>query len=267
MDDVDVAFEPGERKLTARVRAEGARVAELDDHRLLLDTRCRISTSPSCRTREGAYLANIVMEGAAERARGGDGPDQAPRPRVQQGPRDLRGLRGAVPRAVDAQTAVSSSTRSISLSRPEPVRGPGTAGTFRAPWTIRSSSFSTPRRERAGAAGSWPRALAALGPRRRRRAWPQTSDAGDEARLAERGPRRGFRRIVAVGGDGTWSNVGNAILRSGVAASLGLVAGGTGCDLAKSLGIPARDVSAAAGSSWTAGPGPSTWDGSRTSTS
>jgi diacylglycerol kinase (ATP) len=71
-----------------------------------------------------------------------------------------------------------------------------------------------------------------------------TQGPGDEARLAEEAIRRGFRRIVAVGGDGTWSNVGNAILRSGVPASLGLVPGGTGCDLAKTLGIPARDVAA-----------------------
>jgi diacylglycerol kinase (ATP) len=69
-----------------------------------------------------------------------------------------------------------------------------------------------------------------------------TQRPGDEARLAEEAIRRGFRRIVAVGGDGTWSNVGNAILRSGVPAQLGLVPGGTGCDLAKTLGIPARDV-------------------------
>jgi diacylglycerol kinase (ATP) len=71
-----------------------------------------------------------------------------------------------------------------------------------------------------------------------------TQGPGDEARLAEEAMRRGFRRIVAVGGDGTWSNVGNAILRTGVPASLGLVPGGTGCDLAKTLGIPPRDVAA-----------------------
>jgi diacylglycerol kinase (ATP) len=73
-----------------------------------------------------------------------------------------------------------------------------------------------------------------------------TQKAGDEERVTEQALHRGFRRIVAVGGDGTWSNVGNAIVKSGVDASLGLVAGGTGCDLAKSLAIPARDVSAAA---------------------
>jgi diacylglycerol kinase (ATP) len=71
-----------------------------------------------------------------------------------------------------------------------------------------------------------------------------TRGPGDEARLAEEAIRRGFRRIVAVGGDGTWSNVGNAILRSGEPVRLGLVPGGTGCDLAKTLGIPARDVPA-----------------------
>jgi diacylglycerol kinase (ATP) len=71
-----------------------------------------------------------------------------------------------------------------------------------------------------------------------------TQGPGDEARLAEEAIRRGFRRIVAVGGDGTWSNVGGAILRSGEPASLGLVPGGTGCDLAKTLGIPPRDVAA-----------------------
>jgi diacylglycerol kinase (ATP) len=73
-----------------------------------------------------------------------------------------------------------------------------------------------------------------------------TQGPGDEGRLAEEAVARGFRRIVAVGGDGTWSNVGNAILRTGQPAKLGLVPGGTGCDLAKSLGIPPRDVRACA---------------------
>ncbi len=71
-----------------------------------------------------------------------------------------------------------------------------------------------------------------------------TRSPGDEARLTREAVERGFGRIVAVGGDGTWSNVGNAILASGRPAELGLIPGGTGCDLAKSLGIPARDVHA-----------------------
>jgi diacylglycerol kinase (ATP) len=73
-----------------------------------------------------------------------------------------------------------------------------------------------------------------------------TARAGDEQALAEAALRRGFRRIVAVGGDGTWSNVANALLRAGAPAQLGLVPAGTGCDLAKSLGIPARDLAACA---------------------
>ncbi len=73
-----------------------------------------------------------------------------------------------------------------------------------------------------------------------------TTAQGHEAVLAEQALRDGFRTLVAVGGDGTWSRVGDAILRSGEQARLGLVAGGTGCDLAKSLGIPVHDPRAAA---------------------
>jgi diacylglycerol kinase (ATP) len=69
-----------------------------------------------------------------------------------------------------------------------------------------------------------------------------TTRAGEEGELAEQAIARGFRKIVAVGGDGTWSNVAGGMLRSGQPAALGLVPGGTGCDLAKSLGIPAKDV-------------------------
>jgi diacylglycerol kinase (ATP) len=74
-----------------------------------------------------------------------------------------------------------------------------------------------------------------------------TREPGDEARVTREALDRGFRRIVAVGGDGTWSNVAGAILRSGLPAELGLVPGGTGCDLAKSLRIPPKDLAACAG--------------------
>jgi diacylglycerol kinase (ATP) len=74
-----------------------------------------------------------------------------------------------------------------------------------------------------------------------------TAGAGDEARLTQQALGAGFRRIVAVGGDGTWSNVADALLKSGAAdASLGLIPAGTGCDLARSLGVPARDLRACA---------------------
>jgi diacylglycerol kinase (ATP) len=71
-----------------------------------------------------------------------------------------------------------------------------------------------------------------------------TRAPGDEARLAREAIQQGFGRVVAVGGDGTWSNVANAILESDLPVELGLVPAGTGCDLAKSLGIPPRDIHA-----------------------
>jgi diacylglycerol kinase (ATP) len=74
----------------------------------------------------------------------------------------------------------------------------------------------------------------------------ETGAAGEEGSLTRKALVDGYRTIVAVGGDGTWSHVGAAIVESRSGAALGLVAGGTGCDLAKSLRIPARDVGAAA---------------------
>lgn len=74
----------------------------------------------------------------------------------------------------------------------------------------------------------------------------QTTRAGEEVELTRAAVARGFRTVVAVGGDGTWSNVGGALIRSGRPVRLGLVPAGTGCDLAKSLGIPGRDVAACA---------------------
>jgi diacylglycerol kinase (ATP) len=73
-----------------------------------------------------------------------------------------------------------------------------------------------------------------------------TAQAGDERRLTADALARGFRRVVAVGGDGTWSNVADAILRAGRPARLGLVPAGTGCDLARSLAIPMNDLAACA---------------------
>jgi diacylglycerol kinase (ATP) len=73
-----------------------------------------------------------------------------------------------------------------------------------------------------------------------------TSQPGEEADLAERAIASGFRKVVAVGGDGTWGNVANGVMRSGQPAALGLVPAGTGCDLAKSLAIPPDDVAACA---------------------
>jgi diacylglycerol kinase (ATP) len=79
-----------------------------------------------------------------------------------------------------------------------------------------------------------------------------TEKPGDEERLAEEAVRRGFARVVAVGGDGTWSKVANGLLRAnagraaGEQAVLGLIPGGTGCDFGKSVGIPRDDLRRAA---------------------
>ena len=72
----------------------------------------------------------------------------------------------------------------------------------------------------------------------------QTTRAGEEAILAQDAIARGARTIVAVGGDGTWSNTAGAILRSKAPVRLGLIPAGTGSDLAKSLGVPANDIPA-----------------------
>jgi diacylglycerol kinase (ATP) len=79
-----------------------------------------------------------------------------------------------------------------------------------------------------------------------------TTRPGDEERMAEEAVGRGFGRVVAVGGDGTWSKVANGLLRAnagrpaGQEAVLGLIPGGTGCDFGKSLGIPRDDLRRAA---------------------
>jgi len=73
-----------------------------------------------------------------------------------------------------------------------------------------------------------------------------TSGPGDERTLARRALDDGRTTLVACGGDGTWSNVANAILEAGVDARLGLVAAGTGNDFAKTVGAPATDPVASA---------------------
>ncbi|HVP15642.1 MAG TPA: YegS/Rv2252/BmrU family lipid kinase [Terriglobales bacterium] len=73
-----------------------------------------------------------------------------------------------------------------------------------------------------------------------------TTTPGEEAALARRALGSGATTLVAVGGDGTWSNVAGAILASGADCRLALVAAGTGNDFAKTIGAPAMDVAATA---------------------
>jgi diacylglycerol kinase (ATP) len=68
-----------------------------------------------------------------------------------------------------------------------------------------------------------------------------TAAAGDEGALTRAAIERGYNRIAVVGGDGTWSNAASAIIASGAPVALGLVAAGTGADLARTFSIP-RDV-------------------------
>jgi diacylglycerol kinase (ATP) len=64
-----------------------------------------------------------------------------------------------------------------------------------------------------------------------------TQRAGDEVGLLDRAIADGAERIVAVGGDGTWSVAADRIVRSGRDVILGLLPAGTGNDFGKSLGI------------------------------
>lgn len=73
-----------------------------------------------------------------------------------------------------------------------------------------------------------------------------TRTAGDERAFTRRAIDDGVGTIVAVGGDGTWSNVANAILADGADVRLALAAAGTGNDFAKSIGAPALDYAATA---------------------
>jgi diacylglycerol kinase (ATP) len=73
-----------------------------------------------------------------------------------------------------------------------------------------------------------------------------TKAKGDERVVALRAVEDGVDTIVAVGGDGTWGNVANAIIASKANVRLALAAAGTGNDFAKTVGAPARDFAATA---------------------
>lgn len=65
---------------------------------------------------------------------------------------------------------------------------------------------------------------------------------GGEGALAARAAGEGFDVIVAVGGDGTWSNVADRVLSSGRSdVAFGLLPNGTGNDFGRSLGFRTAD--------------------------
>jgi len=65
-----------------------------------------------------------------------------------------------------------------------------------------------------------------------------TSRAGEEADLADRAIEKGFDVVVAVGGDGTWSNVADRLVASGREdVTLGILPSGTGNDFGRNFGF------------------------------
>lgn len=73
-----------------------------------------------------------------------------------------------------------------------------------------------------------------------------TKGPGRENELTEKALSNGATIIVAVGGDGTWSNVAGCIIASGrTGVSLGLLPAGSGNDFAKNFGITYRDPAGA----------------------
>ena len=149
----------------------------------------------------GTYLANILFEGEKSEHEEEQGRIVLHENAFNKDIQISEVYEIALPRAVDAERLPalrSAARRSRDASCAEPVfvvfnphSGKG-----------RGAQFIQPVLEHLAPAGELEHGL--------------TQAPGDEARLASEAIARGFRRIVAVGGDGTWSNVGNAILRSGV---------------------------------------------------
>ena len=64
-----------------------------------------------------------------------------------------------------------------------------------------------------------------------------TTRAGEERDLASRAAGEGYDVVVAVGGDGTWSNVADGLVTSGCPdVTLGILPSGTGNDFGRNLG-------------------------------
>jgi len=91
------------------------------------------------------------------------------------------------------------------------------------------------------AARVWPRLEAVLGRAGLAFELAESTAPGDAERLAARAVADGFRRLLAVGGDGTLNELINGMLASGVPTTDCLVAaaaGGTGNDWARTMAVP-----------------------------
>ncbi|HEX6627914.1 MAG TPA: diacylglycerol kinase family protein [Gemmatimonadaceae bacterium] len=78
--------------------------------------------------------------------------------------------------------------------------------------------------------------------RREVTAFYETTTSGEEATLAQRAIATGAKIIVAVGGDGTCSQIANVIVDSQAECALSMLPAGTGNDFAKTLGVARFDA-------------------------
>ena len=236
MEDVEIRFEPRAGRMTARVGSDGRAGGRPHDRRPLLAA----GVAPLPVVHEGR-LGRLPRQhhhgGRAERARGGDGADHAltstPSTRhlviseIYEQPFRELWMRDGMPDLRPARPASARLTLWAARPREE------------SPERAHLRRLQPGFRQGAGSPVSVAPVLAALGASAGGSSTRLTTAPGDEARLTRKALADGFRRIVAVGGDGTWSKSERRSCDSGIPAALGLVPGGTGCDLAKTLGIPA----------------------------
>jgi diacylglycerol kinase (ATP) len=73
-----------------------------------------------------------------------------------------------------------------------------------------------------------------------------TARAGDEDTILDTALSRGVSRIIAMGGDGTWSTTADRVLANGRGpdVSVGLLPVGTGNDFGKSIGVRHENIDA-----------------------
>lgn len=71
-----------------------------------------------------------------------------------------------------------------------------------------------------------------------------TAQSGDTQRFAHAAAEEGVDAIIALGGDGTWSQTASTLARLRAPTRLALLAAGTGNDFVATLQLPARDVHA-----------------------
>ena len=162
MDDVEVELRAATRAGSPRrSKADGAPALEIDRHRPLLGAGLApLPVVPAGRRRD-ATCANILFEGEKSEHEEETGRIVLHDHAFNKDIVDLRGLRDAVPRAVDARAATSSSTRCAQArsrggSRPSP----------RAEWTTGLRRLQPALRQGPGRPASSTPVLEA--PRRRR---------------------------------------------------------------------------------------------------